>query len=93
MKMNNDQTWLRLSVQDFFGQCNWQGQPLAILENANQETIPEIRLSLLVGEYFRLLPWEGTPTVGSLPKSTPNLDFTENLEEEDVTLDDLLDSF
>jgi len=91
--MNHAQTLLRLSVQDFFSQCNWQGQPLAILENADQETIPEIRLSLVVEEYFRLLPWSGTPTVGSLPTSIPNVDFTDNLEEEDVTLDDLLDSF
>lgn len=91
--MKTANTLLRLSVEDFFSQCNWQGQPLAILENANQETIPEIRLSLLVGEYFRLLPWSGTPTVGSLPKSNPILDFTENEAEEDVTLDDLLDSF
>lgn len=86
-------TLLRLSVEEFFSQCNWPGQPLEILEKANEETIPEIRLSLLVGEYFRLLPWEGTPTVGSLPKVTPTLDFTENAEDNDVTLDDLLDSF
>lgn len=91
--MNSARTLLRLSVEDFFSQCNWQGQPVALLENVNEETVPEIRLSLPVGEYFRLLPWEGTPTVGSLPKSTPSLDFTQNLEEEDVTLDDLLDSF
>lgn len=89
----NAKTLLRLSVQDFFSQCNWQGQPVALLENVDEETIPEIRLSLSVGEYFRLLPWEGTPTIGSLPKSTPSLDFTEISPEEDVTLDDLLDSF
>jgi hypothetical protein len=91
--MNHAKTLLRLSVQDFFSQCNWQGQPAELLDNVDEETIPEIRLSLSVGEYFRLLPWEGTPTIGSLPKSTPNLDFTEIPPEEDVTLDDLLDSF
>ena len=91
--MKNAKTLLRLSVQDFFSQCNWPGQPLEIIENATPETITEIRLSLLVGEYFRLLPWEGTPTVGSLPKVTPTLDFTDNEEDENVTLNDLLDSF
>jgi hypothetical protein len=91
--MNNGRTLLKLSVDQFFSQCNWTGQPLAILENVDQETIPEIRLSLLVAEYFRLLPWEGTPIIGSLPKVSASLDLLENDPLDDVTLEDLLDSF
>ncbi len=91
--MNHARTLLKLSVEQFFSQCNWTGQPLAILENAELKTVPEIRLSLLVSEYFRLLPWEGTPSVGSLPKVSASLDLPENNPLEDVTLEDLLDSF
>jgi hypothetical protein len=91
--MNHARTLLKLSVDQFFSQCNWTGQPLAILENADLETVPEIRLSLLVSEYFRLLPWEGTPTIGSLPKVSANFDLLETDPLDDVTLEDLLDSF
>ncbi len=91
--MNHTKSLLKLSVDRFFSQCNWTGQPLAILENAYLETVPEIRLSLLVSEYFRLLPWEGTPVIGSLPKVSANLDLPETDPLDDVTLEDLLDSF
>lgn len=95
MNLTNTQTknLLKLSVEQFFSQCNWAGQPLVILENIERETIPEIRLSLLVSEYFRLLPWEGTPTIGSLPKVSANVDSPTTDPLDNVTLEDLLDSF
>jgi hypothetical protein len=90
--MNQAKTLLKLSVDRFFSQCNWTGQPLAILENADLETVPEIRLSLLVSEYFRLLPWEGTPIVGSLPKVSANVDLLETDPLDDATLQIATDS-
>lgn len=87
--LNN--SWLQWSVEDFFGRCNWTGEPLALQEWRQHEGQP-LPMTVTVGEFFRSLPWEGSPTVGSLPKTTsaPEL-VTEN--ERQTTLADLLDLF
>ncbi|MEB3828918.1 hypothetical protein [Phormidium sp. CCY1219] len=89
--MTAETSWLKLSVADFFSQCNWQGQSLATRGNGDRAT-PTSRLSLSVADYFRLLPWEGTPEVGSVPKVSAALPPKDS-EFEEVTLGDLLDAF
>lgn len=92
---NGTNARLRLSVEAFFSECNWHGQPLAIVQNGHKAD-PASRFNLLVGDFFRLLPWEGTPQVGSVPKAAPSLSPGINSqpeEEEDATLDDLFDTF
>lgn len=89
--MKAENSWLQLSVEQFFSQCNWQGQSLATVENGHHANGTS-RLSLSVGDFFRLLPWEGTPAVGSFPKGSSALTPTD-LEYEEVTLSDLLDAF
>ena len=85
---------LQLSVQAFFGECNWHGQTAAIIQNGHQAD-PTSRFNLLVGDFFRLLPWEGMPEVGSVPKAPPPSPAMRNAqpEEEDATLDELFDTF
>ncbi|MGL5197039.1 MAG: hypothetical protein ACRC8Y_25910 [Chroococcales cyanobacterium] len=89
--MNNGKSLLKLSVQDYFSQCNWQGQPLTEGSNG-QPTDPASRWTLVVGDYFRLLPWEGTPEVGSFPKPSSSAG-TASSSQEEVTLIDLLEAF
>jgi hypothetical protein len=89
--MNDGKSLLQLTVQEFFSQCNWQGQPLSS-GVPGQPTDPSSRLTLFVGDYFRLLPWEGTPEVGSVPKSSAAAG-TASSSEEEVTLIDLLEAF
>lgn len=89
--MNNGRSRMQLSVQEFFSQLNWQGLAIATLDSG-QHRDPVSRLELLVGDYFRLFPWEGTPTVGSVPKSSSPPAIAASTEEE-VTLSDLLDAF
>lgn len=90
--MTAETSWLKLSVADFFGQCNWQGESLATRGNGDRAT-PTSRLSLSVADYFRLLPWEGTPEVGSVPKVSAAQKTPSDSEFEEVTLGDLLDAF
>ncbi len=89
--MTNGKSLLQLSVQEFFSQCNWQGQPLT-QGSTGQPTDPASRWTLVVGDYFRLLPWEGTPEVGSVPKPS-SATGTASSSEEEVTLIDLLEAF
>ena len=59
-------SWQCLSVQHFFNNCNWQGQPL---DKRNEYHInPPSRSQQPVKEFFQLIPWEGNPEIGSLPK-------------------------
>lgn len=83
---------LQLSVQAFFGECNWYGQTAAIIQNGHQAD-PASRFNLLVGDFFRLLPWEGMPEVGSVPKAPPPSPAMNSQPEEDATLDELFDTF
>ncbi len=83
-------SWQLLSVQEFFSQCNWQGQRLEIPDRDRSE--PTSLFTLPVGEFFRLLPWEGTPAVGFVPKA-PAVPVTAEPDSTEVTLNELLDLF
>ncbi|HIK26721.1 MAG: hypothetical protein N3E45_10795 [Oscillatoriaceae bacterium SKW80] len=90
--MNTDTSWLKLSVAEFFNQCNWFGQTLTLPDwlPASSQPIP---LTVSVAKFFQALPWEGKPTVGSLPKppSTPPLEALQ--EPKETTLADFMDLF
>ncbi len=89
--MNNGKSLLQLSVQEYFSQFNWQGELLST-RSSGIPTDPSSRWTLGVEDYFRLLPWEGTPEVGSFPKPSSSLG-TASLSQEEVTLIDLLEAF
>lgn len=61
------ENWLSISVQEFFGEGNWQGIPRDIpvwcQEPAN--------LAQSVQKFFQSLSWKGTPTVGVRPAFAP----------------------
>jgi hypothetical protein len=83
-------SWQCLSVQEFFSLCNWQGQPL---DNSNwHPTNQWSRLTLQVGKFFRFIPWEGNPQIGSLPQVSPIPEPT-TLAPVATTLTDLSDLF
>lgn len=90
--MSADTSWLQLSVEEFFSHCNWSGQTLTLPDwlPASSQPLP---LTVSVAEFFRALPWEGNPAVGSLPKpsSTPPVSAIE--EPKETTLADLMDLF
>lgn len=86
-----DSNWLQWSVEDFFGRCNWTGEPPALQEWRQQEGQP-LPMTVTVGEFFRSLPWFGNPSVGSLPKAT-NVPEVAPDKERETTLADLLDLF
>lgn len=89
--MNSQNSWLGLSVQEFFSNCNWQGNP--VTESKGQVPGQTPTLAMSVATFFRGISWEGTPTVGALPTTiSPNTpDVSEGPP--DVTLDDLLSLF
>lgn len=82
--------WLQQSVQEFFSNCNWQGQPQAFQE-AQQDGHP-LPLTVPVAEFFRALPWEGKPAVGSMPKPSASVP-AKKPEPAETTLADLVDLF
>lgn len=83
--------WLQQSVQEFFSNCNWQGQPLAF-QDAQQDGQP-LPLTVPVAEFFRALPWEGKPAVGSMPKPSVSVPVRTPSEPAETTLADLVDLF
>jgi hypothetical protein len=92
--MSDGVYWLEQSVQDFFSNCNWLGNP--VVESSNGKTPKEVSnlqdLTISVGEFFKLFPWDGTPIIGALPTPTPTPVFSE-VDTQDVTLEDLLNIF
>lgn len=90
--MNTDNSWLKLTVAEFFNQCNWLGQTLTLpnWQPASNQPMP---LTVSVAKFFQALPWEGNPIIGSLPKppSTPPVLVSE--EPKDTTLADFMDLF
>lgn len=84
-------SWHYRSVQEFFGQFNWQGQPQ--FNQNGQDPSSQLSLQMSVAQFFQAVPWEGTPEVGVLPTSSPVTAAASKNNESDVTLDALLDIF
>jgi hypothetical protein len=88
--MKTENLWLKKSVQDFFGNCNWLG---VVRETKNGSvTVKALSLTSSVGEFFRAISWEGNPVVGAMPTPLP-VAIAPPTESTEVTLDDLLDLF
>ncbi len=87
---NGHTSWQRLSVKEFFSLCNWHSLPL---ETQNwQHLDPYSRLKQQVSEFFQLIPWEGNPEIGTLPKSAAIL-FLPTVDDVEPTFTDLSDLF
>jgi hypothetical protein len=93
----SEETWLCLTVEQFFARQNWQGlaHPAPVSPKAAATTVlppaPALTLNLenTVHAFFQRLPWEGTPAIGSLPKIDP----IQEVSELEMTLSDLSDLF
>jgi len=90
--LNAVNSWQHLSVEAFFTACNWQGQAVELRPNGH-EAAPSRSLEMTVGDFFRALPWEGTPEVGSLPKPPVMEVIAGGSSENKVTIDELSDLF
>ena len=58
----SDQSWLEVTVRDFFTQVNWADQPpeiQAIQITTLEGTAPEMSLQLTVSQFFQSIPWDG----------------------------------
>ena len=88
----NGSRWLCLSVQDFFGTLNWQGTPQSQQTNGHHRDAAA-PLTQTVGEFFQAFVWEGTPEVGQLPSYAAASQSASPPEEEDVTIEDLVNLF
>jgi hypothetical protein len=88
--MKTETFWLEKSVQDFFGNCNWLGRPIATQNGS--VTGKALSLTSSVGDFFRAISWEGIPEVGAMPTHLP-VAIVPPSESTEVTLDDLLDLF
>ena len=61
-------SWLRLTLKEFFRDCNWQGQPSTVIDWGQLDSYARLRQQ--VREFFQFIPWEGDPEIGTLPKTT-----------------------
>lgn len=59
--------WQCQTVQEFFSQSYWQGQPLA---KSISPARPASPLTLTVGEFFELASWEGNLKIAAFPSLT-----------------------
>jgi hypothetical protein len=95
-----NESWLCLTVEQFFGRQNWQGlaqSPLPQPSPSPVETatvlppVPTVKPTLerTVQEFFQGFPWEGLPAIGALPKAAPVAEPSEP----EMTLSDLSDLF
>lgn len=89
--MISQNSWLGLSVQEFFSNCNWQGNP--VTESKGQVPGQALNLTMSVATFLRGISWEGTPTVGALPTTSSPNSAVVSQGPPDVTLDDLLSLF
>lgn len=88
--MKTENLWLGKSVQDFFGNCNWQGRP--IVSKNGSVTDRALNLTSSVEDFFRSISWDGNPVVGAMPTPLP-VAIIPPSDATEVTLDDLLDLF
>lgn len=96
------ESWLGLTVEQFFGRQNWQGlaqstlpSPSPISSPVETATVlppaPAVKSTLerTVQEFFQGFPWEGAPAIGALPKVA----LIPEPSEPEMTLSDLSDLF
>jgi hypothetical protein len=95
------ESWLCLTVEQFFGRQNWQGlaqptlppqpSPSPVETAIVLPPVPTVKPALerTVQEFFQGFPWEGVPAIGALPKALP----VPEPSEPEMTLSDLSDLF
>lgn len=91
------QPWLRESVQTFFEGVNWSGMVRHAAPSSGTAASPvldtESLMTLTVGQFFEMMSWEGTPTIGVpiVPLEAPAT--TADTPSDDLTLDDFSSFF
>lgn len=90
VKNDRDQLWLKLSVEAFFGECNWAGQPVQLQQMQPGDPLP---FTVTVQEFFRVFPWEGTPMVAPAAKALRAVSVKTAETQKQSTLADLVDLF
>lgn len=88
--MTSQTSWLKQSVQQFFGNYNWLGKPLETETGYVNGKL--LSLTMPVSEFFRAISWDGIPEVGAMPPPPPSPVIVVN-ESAEVTIDDLFDLF
>ncbi|MEB3337539.1 MAG: hypothetical protein VKJ46_08765 [Leptolyngbyaceae bacterium] len=92
--MAQSQSWLQLSVKEFFTTVNWEDQLPEVQEiklQALQGTDEFLKLTLSVSQFFGAVPWEGIMVAAPVPTSLPPLE--EVPESDSFTLDAFSDLF
>ncbi|NJK60883.1 MAG: hypothetical protein HC918_12430 [Oscillatoriales cyanobacterium SM2_1_8] len=77
--------WPQLSVQQFWGQVNWDGRPSAPSGGSTG-----LSLALTVAQYFAQLPWEGRVSIGAIAKAPLHDEPSPEPPEDLATLEDFL---
>jgi hypothetical protein len=90
VKNDKNLSWLKLSVEDFFGDCNWAGQPVELHQMHPGDPLP---FTVSVREFFLAFPWEGTPMVAMTPKPLRAVSVKTAETQKQSTLADLMDLF
>ncbi|MCT7950639.1 hypothetical protein NG798_12630 [Ancylothrix sp. C2] len=90
VKNGKDSSWLKLSVEAFFGECNWAGQPVELQQMQPGDPLP---FTVTVREFFGALPWEGTPMVAMATKPLRAVSVKTAETQKQSTLADLMDLF
>jgi hypothetical protein len=98
--------WLELSVQGFFSQSNWLGQPQAFSYQASSNGVRSssstaasqfqpIQMTYSatspVGAFLQFIPWDGQPEIAARPDLEEKLPALS--EANQITLTDLSDLF
>jgi hypothetical protein len=92
-------SWLKLSVQDFFREVNWDNRPLKLEVKAPVEPLASaatslpssLSLTMKVQEFFQAISWDGVQAIAA-PLLTENVQETRT-QDPDVTIDNFFDSF
>lgn len=95
----DSESWLALSVREFFTAVNWENKPPEIQQlsqelviSATQGTISPLSLNLTVSQFFGAIPWDGS-TIASLPNQTDGSFLATTADSSDFTLEGFSDLF
>lgn len=85
--------WMRQTVQQFFGEFNWENNSPEIqkLKQTAVNSDQPLSLSLKVGEFFAAISWEGS-SIAALPQPEVSMP-SPNSPIDAFTLDDFSDLF
>jgi hypothetical protein len=95
--------WLKLTVQQFFQDINWenlapaQSEPPSSASEPASDVAPPSRaaaptLTLSVSQFFEAIAWDGTPTIAA-PPTAASPETSAPTPDSNITLDDFFGSF